>query len=164
MTQEKLAEYQYSSPLGEYITQFPLGFPGMNGNQGKLGNYPGEGWIIYNKATQGAMYILLGLRKSDPQLEGMSLFRRIVEEVQKGPEYGGRTSHVLLALLHRGYFDDMESVHTGLTEEILDKNSGNCINPTFREDTDKTDLPANLQMRKAIINAISSDMTHHKKI
>ncbi len=51
---------------------------------------------------------------------------------------------------------------TGLDREVWSSDTGQSINPTFKED--QTDLPANLQIRKAITSAIILDKKYQENI
>jgi len=159
MTNEKISKYQYSHSLSSFIVQFP------SPQEGQIipSSYPGYNWHNYSETVADVDGLVSKLREKKPNLMGMDLFNAVAEIVKIKPSFQGRTSHLLLSLFNRGYFGDGDGlVQTGLDNEIRDTDTGQPVNPTFKEN--QTDLPANLQIRKAIIDAIVSDKIYQEGI
>ena len=102
------------------------------------------------------MEVIDQLRKDKENIKGMDLFNAFKEKI-KDAKYQGRTSHLLLALFNPGYLSEGSGDDTGLRQKIYNASTGQPLNPPFREDQAESDLPPNLQIRRAIIKAIASD-------
>lgn len=141
MANEKLVEYQFSHPPSSFVIQFSSSADG----HAVPGIYPGYDWHDYSSTVGEVMGVVSNINRQDPNLSGMDLFHEVQKRANSEPSFRGRASHVLLSLFNRGYFGDDESLtYTELDEAVWSSETGQPINPTFKED--QTDLPANLQI------------------
>ena len=161
-THEVSVENQYNYPLSQFIVEFPL-VDSLPKERLKVlpGRYPKySDWNDYRTPLIDVDNIASQLTKQFPDLGGMTLFNKIVENLQTTNTHQGTTSHLLLSLFNKGYFgvDSGHDLH--LQQEIWDTNNGQPINPSFK--TEQTELPPNLQIRKTLLSALSADKAYHE--
>lgn len=161
-THEVSVENQYNYPLAQFVVEFPMSDSIPKDNLRALpGKYPEySDWNDYRTPLIEVDGIVFQLTKQSPGLTGMALFDKVAENLRTNREYQGKTSHLLLSLFNKGYFGADSGRDLHLQQEIWDADDGHHINPPFKKE--QTELPPNLQIRKAILSALTADRTYHE--
>lgn len=161
-THEVSVENQHNYPLAKFVVEFPIldSIPKDN-----LKVFPGKypeyrDWNDYRTPLIDVDHIASQLTEQSAGLTGMALFDKVAEDLRTNNTYQGRTSHLLLSLFNKGYFGVGSGHDLGLQQEIWDANDEHHINPPFKKE--QTELPPNLQIRKAILSALTADRTYHE--
>ena len=161
-TDELSVENQYNYPLAQFIVEFPL-LDSLPKENSKVfpGRYPEyEDWNDYRTPLIAVDNIVSQLTNETTGLNGMALFNKVGEYLRTNKIHQGKTSHLLLSLFNRGYFGADSRNYLHLEQEIWDSDNGHHINPSFKKE--QTELPSNLQIRKSILSALSTDKAYHE--